>query len=76
MQEKETKEAEQEGIPVLGITIAAVLIILPLTVCISMKIIASTCPESSLGRKLNACKTSNAMSEEQMELREAQFKIR
>lgn len=64
-------EEEKEGTAVLGITIVAILILLPVFVCIGMKVIASKCPESSLGRKLAACKANNALTDEQMEMREA-----
>ena len=63
LEDKETLESE-EGLPILGIFIAATLILLPALVCVSMKVIATKCPKSSLGRKLNACKTASAMSEE------------
>jgi len=65
------EDEEKEGTAVLGITIVAILILLPVFVCIGMKVIASKCPESSLGRKLAACKANNALTDEQMEMREA-----
>ena len=64
LEDKETLKSEEEGLPILGIFIAATLILLPALVCVSMKVIATKCPQSSLGRKLNACKTASAMSEE------------
>lgn len=75
-EDNETLETDQDRLPILGITIAAVLIFLPILVCVSMKVIASKCPDSYLGRKFNACKAENALTEEQSEMREAQQKIR
>ena len=63
--ESGSKEDEDE-IPILGITIASILIIVPVCTCVAFRVIANKCPSSALGRKLNACKESNAMTEEQM----------
>jgi len=47
-------DVEEGGLPVLGILIAVVLIMVPLTICVAMKLIARKCPNSAIGRKLNA----------------------
>ena len=55
---------QENEIPVLGIVIAAVLVSVPITACVCMKLIASKCPNSLLGRKLHACRASQALTEE------------
>ena len=50
----------------LGITVAAVLILIPVALCVAMSLISRRCPNSKLGRKLNACKAGRALTEEQM----------
>ena len=53
-------------VPMLGITVAAVLILIPVALCVAMSLISRRCPNSKLGRKLNACKAGRALTEEQM----------
>ena len=61
---------KEDGIPVLGIAVAAVLILVPIAICVTMSLISRKCPNSNLGRKLNACKAGRALTEEQMKLRD------
>ena len=47
---------ESADLPVLGITVVVMMIMLPILVCILMRIIAQKCPNSYLGKKLSACR--------------------
>lgn len=66
--DSESSDADNNSkeLPVLGITVAAGLILLPLLACLTMNLIARRCPNSALGRKLNAFRAANALTEEQM----------
>ena len=63
--EEEDYEVKNE-VPVLGIAVAAALILVPVALCVTMSLVSRKCPNSKLGRKLNACKAGRALTEEQM----------